>query len=125
MFREQQQQATASVIVKLTSGRSLKESQLQGIIHLVAGSVEGLESENVTIVDSSGKVLSKSNADEMAGPMTPGMLNYQQTMERRLEIRAQSLLDRALGAGNSLVESMQKSTLISGKVEEALIPKVQ
>ncbi len=35
--------------------------------------------------------------------MTPGMLSYQQSMEQRLESRAQSLLDRALGAGNSVV----------------------
>lgn len=124
LFREQQQQATASVIIKLSSGRSLKESQLQGIVHLVAGSVEGLESENVTVVDSSGKVLSKSHADEMAGPMTPGMLNYQQTMERRLEIRAQSLLDRALGAGNSLVRVNAEVDFDQReKVEESLDPK--
>ncbi|SDZ74231.1 flagellar M-ring protein FliF [Desulfuromusa kysingii] len=124
LFREQQQQATASVIVKLATGRSLKESQLQGIVHLVAGSVEGLESENVTVVDSSGKVLSKSNSDELAGPMTPGMLNYQQTMERRLEIRAQSLLDRALGAGNSLVRVNAEVDFDQReKVEEALDPK--
>ncbi len=124
LFREQQQQATASVIIKLSSGRALKESQLQGIIHLVAGSVEGLESENVTVVDSSGKVLSKSNADEMAGPMTPGMLNYQQTMERRLEVRAQSLLDRALGAGNSLVRVNAEVDFDQReKVEESLDPK--
>ncbi|MEA3362546.1 MAG: flagellar basal-body MS-ring/collar protein FliF [Thermodesulfobacteriota bacterium] len=124
LFREQQQQATASVIVKLSSGRSLKESQLQGIVHLVAGSVEGLDAENVTVVDSSGKALSKSHGDEMAGPMTPGMLNYQQTMERRLETRAQSLLDRALGAGNSLVRVNAEVDFDQReKVEEALDPK--
>ncbi len=124
LFREQQQQATASVIVKLSSGRSLKESQLQGIVHLVAGSVEGLEPENVTVVDSSGKVLSTSHADEMAGPMTPGMLNYQQTMERHLEARAQSLLDRALGAGNSLVRVNAEVDFDQReKTEEALDPK--
>ncbi|MFK5926665.1 MAG: flagellar basal-body MS-ring/collar protein FliF [Desulfuromusa sp.] len=124
LFREQQQKATASVVIKLSSGRSLKESQLQGIVYLVAGSVEGLESENVTVVDSSGKILSKSNSDEMAGPMTPGMLNYQQTMERRLEIRAQSLLDRALGAGNSLVRVNAEVDFDQReKVEEALDPK--
>ena len=124
LFREQQQPATASVIVKLSSGRSLKELQLQGIVHLVAGSVEGLDAENVTVVDSSGKVLSKSNSDEMAGPMTPGMLNYQQTMERRLEVRAQSLLDRALGAGNSLVRVNAEVDFDQReRVEEALDPK--
>jgi len=124
LFREQQQQATASVVIKLSSGRSLKESQLQGIVHLVAGSVEGLESENVTVVDSSGKILSKSRADEVAGPMTPGMLNYQQAMERRLEVRAQSLLDRALGAGNSLVRVNAEVDFDQHeRVEEALDPK--
>ena len=103
LFRDQQKAATASVIVKLHSGRRLKDSQLQGIVHLVAGSVEGLEAENVTVVDASGKVLSKSSGEELSGPMTPGMLEYQQKVERRLEERAQSMLDRALGAGNSMV----------------------
>jgi len=103
LFSEQQKAGSASVILKLTPGRSLKESQVQGIIHLVAGSVEGIEAENVTVVDSTGRILSKNSSDEVAGPMTPGMLDYQQTLERRLESRAQSLLDRALGAGNSVV----------------------
>jgi flagellar M-ring protein FliF len=103
LFREQQKAGSASVILKLSSGRDLKESQVQGIIHLVAGSVEGIEAENVTVVDSTGRILSKNSSDEVAGPMTPGMLDYQQTLERRLESRAQSLLDRALGAGNSVV----------------------
>ena len=126
LFREQQQQATASVIVKLSSGRSLKESQLQGIVHLVAGSVEGLEAENVTIVDSSGKVLSKSRADDISGPMTPCMLEYQLTMERRLEGRAQSLLDRALGAGNSLVRVNAEVDFDKReRVEEAVDPNSQ
>ena len=124
LFRDQQQPATASVIVKLASGRSLKESQLQGIVHLVAGSVEGLDAENVTVVDSSGKALSKSSSDEVAGPMTPGMLTYQQTVERRLENRAQSLLDRALGAGNSLVRVTADVDFDKNeKVEESLDPK--
>ncbi len=124
LFREQQQQATASVVIKLSSGRSLKESQLQGIVYLVAGSVEGLDAENVTVVDSSGKILSKRHGDGMAGPMTPGMLNYQQTMERRLEVRAQSLLDRALGVGNSLVKVNAEVDFDQReKVEESLDPK--
>ncbi len=103
LFREQQKEATASVILKMAPGRSLKEAQIQGILHLVAGSIEGLEAESVTVVDSTGRILTKSRKEELAGPMTPGMLEYQQVLERRLENRAQSLLDRALGPGNSLV----------------------
>jgi flagellar M-ring protein FliF len=103
LFKDQQKEATASVILKLSPGQELKENQIQGILHLVAGSIEGLEAENVAVIDSTGRVLSKTPREGLNGPMTPGMLDYQQTVERRLENRAQSLLDRALGAGNSLV----------------------
>ncbi len=124
LFKEQQQPATASVIVKLAPGRKLNEAQLQGIIHLVSGSVEGLEAENVTVVDSSGQALSRSRDDELGGPVTPGMMTYQQTMERRLETRAQSLLDRALGAGNSMVRVTAEVDFDQReRVEEALDPK--
>ncbi len=124
LFREQQQPATASVIVKLAPGRKLNEAQLQGIVHLVSGSVEGLEAENVTVVDSSGQALSRNRDDELGGPMTPGMLTYQQTMERRMESRAQSLLDRALGAGNSMVRVTAEVDFDQReRVEEALDPK--
>ena len=124
LFREQQQPATASVIVKLAAGQLLKESQVQGILHLVSGSVEGLDAEHVTVVDSSGKALSRSRDEDLAGPMTPGMLNYQQALEQRLEVRAQSLLDRALGAGNSLVRVTAAVDFDQReRVEEALDPR--
>lgn len=124
LFRDQQQAATASVIVKLHEGRSLKEAQLQGIIHLVAGSVEGLDSEYVTVVDSSGKALSKSRADDAASGNSPGNLDYQQTVEKRLETRAQSMLDRALGAGNSMVRVTAAFDFDQReRVEEALDPE--
>lgn len=104
LFKDQQQAATASVILKLAPGRELKENQIQGIINLVAGSIEGLDADNVTVVDASGKMLSRPPSNELAGPMTPGMLDYQVALERRLESRAQSLLDAALGPGNSQVK---------------------
>lgn len=103
LFREQQQEATASVIIKLSQGGALKDSQVQGIVHLVSGSVEGMEPENVTVVDAAGRVLTETRRAESLGPMTPGMLDYQQALERRLEQRGQSLLDRAVGVGNGLV----------------------
>lgn len=122
LFRNQQQSATASVIIKLHEGRRLKESQLEGIIHLVAGSVEGLESEYVTVVDSSGKALSKSSRDEPAAG-SPGNLDYQQRVEKRLETRAQAMLDRALGAGNSMVRVTADVDFDQReRVEEALDP---
>lgn len=107
LFKEQQQPTTASVIVKLVPGKELSESQIQGIVNLVAGSVEGMEPSRVAVIDASGRVLTKPARDE-SGILDPGMLEYQQAIERRLEARAQALLDRALGAGNSLVQVTAK-----------------
>lgn len=104
LFKDQQQASTASVILKIAPGRELKDPQIQGIIRLVAGSIEGLDADNVTVVDSTGKMLSRAPSSDTAGPTTPGMLDYQQAMERRMENRAQSLLDAALGPGNSQVK---------------------
>ncbi len=104
LFREQQEKTTASVIVKLVPGRKLNDGQIQGIVNLVSGSVEGLQAGKVAIIDANGRVLSKSQQTEMDNPLSPGLQQYQQGLEKRLENRAQSLLDRALGVGNSLVQ---------------------
>jgi flagellar M-ring protein FliF len=101
LFKDQQKEATASVILKLAPGRQLNDSQVQGIIHLVAGSIEGLAAENINVIDANGNVLSKKTVGESSGLMSPGMLDFQQAIERRLEERAQSLLDQALGPNNS------------------------
>ncbi|OEU61894.1 MAG: flagellar M-ring protein FliF [Desulfuromonadales bacterium C00003094] len=104
LFREQQEKTTASVIVKMVPGRKLNDGQIQGIVNLVSGSVEGLHAGQVSIIDANGRVLSKSPQADMNSPLSPGLQQYQQSLEKRLENRAQSLLDRALGVGNSLVQ---------------------
>lgn len=123
LFKSEQQQPTASVIVKLEGGRRLSQAQINGIVNLVAGSVEGLEPEQVTIVDSTGKVLNKAEST-LAADGTPAMLSHQAALEARLEQRAQALLDRALGAGNSMVQvTAQIDFTKREKVEEIYDPK--
>ncbi|MDH3349573.1 MAG: flagellar basal-body MS-ring/collar protein FliF, partial [Desulfobulbaceae bacterium] len=102
LFKNQQKAATASVIVKLSNGRTLTDSQVQGIIHLVSGSVQNLSPKNITIIDQNGNVLSPSKSKGLIGKLTPDMLEFQLKVERHLEIRAQSLLDTALGPNNSM-----------------------
>jgi flagellar M-ring protein FliF len=104
LFKDQQQPTTASIILQMTPGQRLSDNQIQGIVYLVSSSVEGLSPDNVTLVDSTGRILSKHNQNNFGGAMTPGMLDYEQTVERRLQSRAQALLDRALGPGKSLVQ---------------------
>lgn len=103
LFKNQQKQATASVIIKLAAGRRLGESQVEGIIHLVSSSIEGLSAENVAVIDQNGNALSRKSEKGQTGNLSPDMLEFQIQVERSLEERAQALLDRALGAQNAMV----------------------
>jgi len=116
LFKNQQKSGTASVIVTLVPGKSLDQAQVQGIIHLVAGSVTNLEPENVKIIDSNGVVLEaqeKSSEDDLH---SVDRLAFQQEVEHRMEIRAQDLLDKTMGKDNAMVRV--SATLDFSKVEK-------
>ncbi len=73
LFTEQAKEPTASVMVRLRSGRKLSEEQVWAIGNLVASSVEGLRPENVTIVDVNGRVLAEGAGGETKASKTgPG-----------------------------------------------------
>jgi flagellar biosynthesis/type III secretory pathway M-ring protein FliF/YscJ len=58
LFQTQQNPVLASVFVKIHEDELLTPKQIQGIISLVASSVEDLRRENITVVDYFGRVLS-------------------------------------------------------------------
>nr|WP_321468780.1 flagellar basal-body MS-ring/collar protein FliF [uncultured Desulfobulbus sp.] len=103
LFKEQQQPATASVILKLAPRKRLTDGQIEGIVHLVSSSIEGLEPDKVTIIDQNGNVLSKSGGKGPLSNLSPDLLAYQAQVEQRLETRAQALLDKSLGPKNAMV----------------------
>ena len=95
LFLDQQEKATASVILTLASGRRLTTEQIRGVTHLVASSVEGLQPDQVTVVDSSGKQLGVKEQDPALLSVSEAQLAHQQKLEQTLERRLQSLLARA------------------------------
>jgi len=103
LFKDQQKQATASVIIKLVSGKRLSETQIEGIVHLVSNSIEGLSPEQVTVIDQNGNVLSRVAGKGLTGNLSPDMLEFQMQVEQRMEGRAQALLDKSLGTKNAMV----------------------
>jgi flagellar M-ring protein FliF len=104
LFKDDEKTPTASVVIKMKSAGMLRESEVQGIVHLVASSVEGMDPEKVTVLDSRGKVLSKAGNSDSTGKMTTAMLEMQRTYEKSVEDRLQSLLDRAVGTGKSVAK---------------------
>ena len=66
LFQSDKFKPKASVLVKLRPGRRLSDDSVQGIVHLVSSSVEGLDPRDVTVVDSNGAMLTKV-ADDSTG----------------------------------------------------------
>ncbi len=101
LFKEDEQPATASVVIKGNPARSLTGRQIEGIAYLVASSVEGLEPSRVTILDSRGTLMSRGFPDAEAEP--GNQLELTRSVEAYLEGKAQTLLDEVLGPGRSVV----------------------
>lgn len=104
LFTQDQKSPTASVTMQLKSGRNLNIKTVEGIQTLVASSVEGMEPNNVSIIDHKGKLLSvqENEMNSMAGLSTQ-QLDQQRKVEEHLTNKAQAILDNVLGVGNSNV----------------------
>ena len=103
LFSEDQKKPTASVMLKLRPSAELDQKQILGVTHLVASSIEGLEPENITIVDSYGNLLSMVTAVDPMVKLTAHQLELRQRLEEYLTTKVQSLLNGVLGTGNSIV----------------------
>ncbi|MFH1068585.1 MAG: flagellar basal-body MS-ring/collar protein FliF [Candidatus Glassbacteria bacterium] len=103
LFSEDQKKPTASVMLKIRPSSNLDPKQIMGITNLVATSIEGLEPENITIVDSYGNLLSTVQAVDPMVKLTAHQLELRERMEDYLTKKVQSLLNGVLGANNSIV----------------------
>lgn len=107
IFEEKQKEATAAVWLQLKPGKKLQPEQVEGLVRLVANSVEGLKPQNVTILDTNGNILTdKYVQDEesmQVRNLTELQQKYRQSFEEEMEQSIQSMLDRILGQGKSVV----------------------
>jgi len=103
LFVDKEEPATASVVLRLRHGRWLSDNQIQGIVHLVASSVPRLKPENVTVVDNSGKMLAGFKDGNEAGKTSSNQLEFQERLEKSMDNRVKTMLEKALGIGNAIV----------------------
>ena len=82
-FREQQK-PSASVVLTLHPGRTLERGQVAGIVRVVSGSVPDMAARAVSVVDSTGTLLS-ATGDEEGNGSSPGMDSQQLQYRRDLE----------------------------------------
>lgn len=98
LFRAEQKKASASVILTLHPGRAPDPSQIMSIQHLVSSAVESLGAEQVTIVDSDGRLLARPQGDNPEGmPGGGDGFGQNRKMETDLEERLGQMLIPVVG----------------------------
>ena len=102
VFSEKQGTPTASVLIATRPGVTLSPDQVQAVVHLVAASIEGMKPEDVTVADSTGKLL--STTDSAGGALASSRQQYVDNYQSQQESRIQNMLDRVLGPGNSHID---------------------
>ena len=105
LFIEEQKRASASVVLTLKRGQKLDAKQLQGVVNLVAMSVEGLTPDHITITDTTGQSLYQPRGDGGMEGMTTTQFEYKNTFESNLENRIEQLLTPIVGPGRAIVKA--------------------
>lgn len=98
VFVRDQQSPTASVVVELSPGQSLSAEQVRAIVHLVASSVAGMKTANVSVIDQRGELLSQNSDDANGMGLTDKQFAYRQRVERAYARQIEALLTPVVGA---------------------------
>lgn len=103
VFIEKQEPAKASIVLRLKPGAlvNYENGLIPAIIHLTAQSVEGLNPDNIAVVDINGRLLSmptNGNKNEL-GDVSNTQLSYQKKRESALEKKIKSQLEPIVGGG--------------------------
>jgi flagellar M-ring protein FliF len=119
LFSSQREQTSASVVLRIKPGYKLSPSNIAAIAHMVAGSIEGLKSENVTIVDSQGQLLSNTSDDAMAGG-AGNVADYRERVEQNLGKKVEDMLAAVLGPGRAMVRISAEIDMTSSNVAKEI-----
>jgi flagellar M-ring protein FliF len=117
---------TASVFVRVRGNAILPPQNVNAIRFLVANAVEGLVANNVSVVDNQGNVLSENNDNDSVAGLSSTQLSARQNLEKYLAKKAEEMLNKVLGPGQSVVRVSADINFDSlSRVEEKYDPEGQ
>lgn len=105
LFLDKGNDPSASIVLKLRSGKKLNADETAGIVHLVASSVENLKPNNITVVDTRGNLLSEPG-DDLTGldaRLSTTQLKIKQEYENQVIQDIQTMLAQIVGPDKSIV----------------------
>ncbi|HEX3718718.1 MAG TPA: flagellar basal-body MS-ring/collar protein FliF [Verrucomicrobiae bacterium] len=94
---------TASVFIRVRGNGQLPSAAVNSIRFLVANSVEGLQVNNVSVVDNMGNVLSENEDSDSVAGLSNNQLTARRNLEQYLTKKAQGMLEQVLGQGQAVV----------------------
>jgi flagellar M-ring protein FliF len=116
---------TASVFVEL-AGTRLEPEAVNAIRNLVANSVQGLQPDQVAVVDNQGHVLSEDLKQDPALGSAASQMRYRQQIEDYLAKKVETMLAQVIGPGNAVVRvSAEIETDSTTLTEEKYDPEGQ
>jgi flagellar M-ring protein FliF len=117
---------TASVFVRVRGNAQLPAASVNSIRFLVANAVEGLQVNNVSVVDNLGNVLSENEENDSVAGLSNNQLTARRNFEQYLTKKAQGMLEQVLGAGQAVVRvSAELNWDTTTRKEEKLDPDGQ
>lgn len=89
----------ASVVVTPHSGRMVSPAQVKAIVQLISASIPYLPTENVSVVDDEGNLLSDAPSEAAMG-LTTAQLQHKRQVEREYRTRVMQILAPVVGEQN-------------------------
>ena len=95
-FLRDNRKPSASVMLQLSPGRTLEKQQIAAITNLVAASVSNMETSQVTVVDSKGRLLS-AGEDGRELALSASQFDYTRNVEQNYIDRIERILTPIVG----------------------------
>lgn len=96
VFVRDRKPPSASIVVNLYAGRNLERGQISAITHMVASSVPNMSSDDITLIDQKGNLLSQPERDQGLA-LSDTQLEYTQKLEQRYISRIEDILAPIVG----------------------------
>ena len=122
VYLEAREPAKASVVLRLRPGAQLVPQNVTAIQHLLASAVEGLAPESVSVLDDTGRLLSRphSTLASDGADSSDRLLELRQSMERDLVAKINSTLEPLLGADRFRAGASVDCDFSSGEQSEEI-----
>jgi len=119
-------QASASIVLKLKPGYTLKQDQVEGLFHLVSKSVPNLPEDNIVIMDQYFNYYDKNSSNDADSTLSVYQQQQQvkNDIEKGIRNRVQQMLGMMMGSDKVMVNVTTDIDFTKKKTSEDLVEPV-